>query len=55
MNAFFQPLGWIALFYLPAVAAMLSLFWTKRAHDAQARQPFTEQPLRLGSVFKPHK
>lgn len=47
MNAFFQPLEWMVLFYLPAVAVMLWLFWTKRAHEAQARQPFTEQPLRL--------
>ncbi len=47
MNDFFQPLGWVALFYLPAVAATLWLFWTRRAHDTHARQPFTEQPLRL--------
>jgi len=47
MNALFQPVGWISLFYLPAVVVMLWLFWTRRAHDAQARQPFTEQPLRL--------
>jgi len=47
MNAFLQPLGWIALFYLPPVAVMLLLFWTKRAHDSHARQPFTEQPLRM--------
>ncbi len=47
MSAFFQPLAWMAVFYLPPAFVILWLVRTKRDHEARARQPFTDQPLRL--------
>jgi hypothetical protein len=47
MNAFFQSFAWMAPFYLPPIIVLLWLYRVKQAHENRARQPFTEQPLRL--------
>jgi hypothetical protein len=47
MSAFLQPLAWMAVFYLPPAVVILWLVRTKLDHEARARQPFTDQPLRL--------
>lgn len=47
MNALLGTLGWVLLFYLPPAVLLLWLFWFKRDHEARARAPFTEQPLRV--------
>lgn len=39
--------GWILIFYLPAAIVLVWMERTKKSHESRARQPFTEQPVRM--------
>jgi hypothetical protein len=47
MNPLIRTALTLAIFYLPALAVFAFMIRARKAHQAAAREPFTEKPLRL--------